>query len=679
MNTPAFRARFVLERAGPAFVVRSEDETRIVTGDVFQRLIPIIDGKRGIDEIVDSLAGEFGSQKIREALGLLERSGVIGDNIMGERAQVAFWELAGVDPSAVAERLKSVSADILDEGGEGDGIREALRALEIPLDREAEFRVVVARDYFHPQLAEINADALATNRAWMLLRPFGRSQWIGPIFVPGQTACWRCLTYFLRVNGWTPRAAAAAALPTTSAVTQTMAATEAAKWLLGGFNPELVGQIRAIDSARFDIQVHHVLRRPQCTDCGTRHANTLRVVGWNRLVSRLSGIVSAIRRLPNYGPLNTYRGQLSQILRPSVAGWVHVARAEVFGKGCNEQEARLSCLGEAVERYSVQYHGDENRISASPGELSGAIEPALLVQYSTTQYTNGDPGSLLPYPAGERIAWAPAVSLVDGSLRHLPFAYSYMGYLDGYCAADSNGCAAGETIDEAALGGLLELIERDAVAIWWYNRVSRPGIELTDCSDRIAALVEHFEESGRRIHVLDISTDWGIPVSVAVSSRTDGHEVTFGAGAAIDWEESVWRAVAEAAQHTALWQGRPEDDDISVDVEFWMSQVTLHGEPYMQPAGLIKPFLGRRRRSSEPASSLLQKCVQRAEDLHLDVIMLNSTRPEIGVPVARVCVPGLRPWWPRFAPGRLYEVPIKLGWRSVSITEPELNPLAFPA
>jgi oxazoline/thiazoline synthase len=45
------------------------------------------------------------------------------------------------------------------------------------------------------------------------------------------------------------------------------------------------------------------------------------------------------------------------------------------------------------------------------------------------------------------------------------------------------------------------------------------------------------------------------------------------------------------------------------------------------------------------------------------------------VPVARVIVPGLRHFYRRFAPGRLYDVPVKLGWIDRSVRESDLNPL----
>ena len=44
----------------------------------------------------------------------------------------------------------------------------------------------------------------------------------------------------------------------------------------------------------------------------------------------------------------------------------------------------------------------------------------------------------------------------------------------------------------------------------------------------------------------------------------------------------------------------------------------------------------------------------------LDFLVLDQTRPDIGVPVVRVIVPGLRHFYRRFAPtGRLYDVPVK--------------------
>jgi len=68
-------------------------------------------------------------------------------------------------------------------------------------------------------------------------------------------------------------------------------------------------------------------------------------------------------------------------------------------------------------------------------------------------------------------------------------------------------------------------------------------------------------------------------------------------------------------------------------------------------------------------------CMHLAEQVGLDFLVLDQTRPDVEVPVVRVILPGLRHFYRRFAPGRLYDVPVKLGWRNRPLTEDELNPL----
>ena len=59
----------------------------------------------------------------------------------------------------------------------------------------------------------------------------------------------------------------------------------------------------------------------------------------------------------------------------------------------------------------------------------------------------------------------------------------------------------------------------------------------------------------------------------------------------------------------------------------------------------------------------------------MEVLVLGQTRPDIHLPVARVIVPGLRHFWERFAPGRLFDVPVAMGWRDSPLAETELNPV----
>jgi len=68
-------------------------------------------------------------------------------------------------------------------------------------------------------------------------------------------------------------------------------------------------------------------------------------------------------------------------------------------------------------------------------------------------------------------------------------------------------------------------------------------------------------------------------------------------------------------------------------------------------------------------------CVEIARRAGMDFLVLDQTRPDVEVPVVRVIVPGLRHFYRRFGPGRLYDVPVKLGLRDRPLAEHELNPL----
>ncbi len=59
----------------------------------------------------------------------------------------------------------------------------------------------------------------------------------------------------------------------------------------------------------------------------------------------------------------------------------------------------------------------------------------------------------------------------------------------------------------------------------------------------------------------------------------------------------------------------------------------------------------------------------------LETLVLDQTRADVGLRVVRVVVPGLRAHWPRWGPGRLYDVPVAAGWLERPRREDELNPV----
>ena len=70
----------------------------------------------------------------------------------------------------------------------------------------------------------------------------------------------------------------------------------------------------------------------------------------------------------------------------------------------------------------------------------------------------------------------------------------------------------------------------------------------------------------------------------------------------------------------------------------------------------------------------LNTCVELAAKRGVETLALDQTRSDAGMRVVKVIVPGMRPWWARFAPGRLYDVPVEMGWQGAPLSEELLNP-----
>jgi ribosomal protein S12 methylthiotransferase accessory factor len=234
---------------------------------------------------------------------------------------------------------------------------------------------------------------------------------------------------------------------------------------------------------------------------------------FERHVSSVAGAVPTLEKIPGPEPLHVYTagGPVARVHGDSNT-WEAEAGMLSSGKGTTDDDARASALCEALERYSGGFNGDEPRRSATLAELGdAAIHPNAYMNFSATQYAererwNAQARSFRtyvpePFDARERIEWSPVWSLTNERERLVPTALCYYGaHGPGarFCVADSNGNAAGNTIEEAILHGLLELVERDHVALWWYNRLPLPGVDLDSLDDAwLSRLRVHIADQGR--------------------------------------------------------------------------------------------------------------------------------------------------------------------------------------
>jgi ribosomal protein S12 methylthiotransferase accessory factor len=150
--------------------------------------------------------------------------------------------------------------------------------------------------------------------------------------------------------------------------------------------------------------------------------------------------------------------------------------------------------------------------------------------------------------------------------------------------------------------------------------------------------------------------------------------IEFGSGAHFDRRIALLRALTELNQFLSLGlMGGGTGEKSSLD---GTTPLRLRDHPYLMPSNDPAVLLGSGSKFSRlDTSEQVAACVRLAKQAGLDFLVLDQTRPDIEVPVVRVIVPGLRHFYRRFAPGRLYRVPVKLGLRDHPLKENELNPI----
>jgi ribosomal protein S12 methylthiotransferase accessory factor len=277
-----------------------------------------------------------------------------------------------------------------------------------------------------------------------------------------------------------------------------------------------------------------------------------------------------------------------------------------------------------------------------------------------------------PFDPGAAIDWTPAWSLSRGERRYVPLAYCYAEAPPesgiAYCQPGGNGVAAGNCLEEAILQGLLELVERDAAGMWWYSRAPRPAWDLDSFGDAwFDALRGEYARLGWDVWTLDLTHDLGIPVCAALARDPAADRFAIGFGCHLDAHLAVQRALTELNQlfdpeshRRAPW-----------DVERLSTRAFLCPDPEVPctRAG-ARPRLG-----GDDLGSDVDACVGRLGELDLEVVVVDKTRPDIGLSVAQVIVPGLCHFWPRFGHARLYRIPVELGWVREPLVEGALNPV----
>ena len=314
------------------------------------------------------------------------------------------------------------------------------------------------------------------------------------------------------------------------------------------------------------------------------------------------------------------------------------------GKGATKEQAMASAVMEALERYSAEVREDDEIIY-------GTYEQAKANGLTVNPYDLILPMNVLNYVQDAQIAWTEGFEMFRGEPVWVPACEAFYPYYpDGDLQLyrfHTNGLAAGNTMEEAILHALFELIERDAWSIAEFNEYANADIEIDDENSVAWTLLKQFEENGVEIHLKDLTSDIGIPTIGAAADdvRTKDPELlTIGVGTHLNPEIACIRALTEVAQSRTTHK-----HGIKINAQLQKKTQDMGYEKIKKINRMWYSDSKNRKKLSEMVNEatdyvlddieiVLGRLMDRGFDM---VVAVDLTREEIGVPVVRMVVPGL--------------------------------------
>jgi ribosomal protein S12 methylthiotransferase accessory factor len=356
--------------------------------------------------------------------------------------------------------------------------------------------------------------------------------------------------------------------------------------------------------------------------------------------------VMGITRIANITGLDCIGIPVTMVCRPNAR-----SLAVSQGKGLDLVAAKVSGLMESVEAYHAEH----------------VLCPVLLATLEELRYTRTVVDvSALPRAPGEpfhahlSIPWIEGVDLVNGEPVWLPLDVVHLDFTAGArwtrsgFAATSNGLASGNHPLEAIEHGVCEVIERDAMTLW---RLLERGaqaatrVDLRTVHDEACgSVLARYAAAGVAVGVWEITSDVGVP---AFCCRIlDARDEPFrrlgfaeGMGCHPSRPVALLRALTEAAQSRLTLIAGSRDDVLPR--QYAELRSPARAERYR--AELLEgDARGTRRFDDGPgvehdtfdADVAWEIGRLRAAGMER-VVVVDLTKPELGIPVARTVVPGL--------------------------------------
>ena len=315
------------------------------------------------------------------------------------------------------------------------------------------------------------------------------------------------------------------------------------------------------------------------------------------------------------------------------------------GKGITTEHAKASAMMEGFERYSAEKQ-DENLVTGSVSEISSKGNIIDIESLNLPKDFRKENIDLL------NLEWNICHDLISDEDYYVPSNAIYHPYVleDNSCQSlfksNTNGLASGNSLDEAILHGIFEVIERDAWSIFELTRKNSAQIDLESIeSEVVNDALSKFSENEINIKLMDLTADINIPTIAASSDDTvlkDAGLLTLGIGTHLDPEVAILRALTEVAQSRATQIHGAREDTVRADFARTagyerMKRINKH---YFEDEEEKINLSDIENRSTDSITKDIDIVLDELKANEIEhVLYYDLTRPELDVNVVRVIIP----------------------------------------
>lgn len=350
--------------------------------------------------------------------------------------------------------------------------------------------------------------------------------------------------------------------------------------------------------------------------------------------------------LPHFGI--TRIANITGLDRIGIPVWICVrpngrALSVSQGKGIDAELAQASAVMESIELYHAE------RLA----------EPDMVMSHRAARrrFDVVDPKELMPgvrwpaYHATREIAWIRGTHLGSGEPVLVPHVRLDMNFSQphrdaGLLFVTTTGLASGNNRLEAVSHAILEVVERDSEWRWerWSDARKRARRVNPDTVDApmLRRLLDQLANAGVVTNMWDLTSEVGIPTyrcTIRDPRWLGGCEAFSGTGCHLSSEIALSRAITEAVQSRLTFIVGSRDD-------LFPESYQRSTDPLPQWRDGSGAFDFRQRRSLPLGSTFeddLRETLRRLDDAGFrQVIAVEHTKPEFGVPVVSIIIPGMR-------------------------------------